>query len=273
MKRAMLLIDIGNTRIKWAMLENGDLQQQQAVAHAAWTAEECDVAFSALPRSNRVLVSNVGGERIGAIVRDVAIARLGVEPEFIHSTTEAAGVRNSYAEPWKLGVDRWLAMIAAHVAYRRAVCVVSIGTAATIDAIDATGQHLGGLIVPGPNLMVDSLLENTSEIGRRTENGSVGFGVFANNTLGAIQQGALHALAALAERAVESMQVQLGVQPDLVLTGGASADVGRLLRFPHTVVADLVLRGLAAISNENGDGRACVPSSAKAGEGQEGGGS
>jgi type III pantothenate kinase len=240
----MLLIDIGNTRIKWAVLENGELTNQQAVAHATWSAEECAGAFSKLPRPTRVLVSNVGGERIGTIVRDVALARFGVEAEFIASTAEAAGVRNAYPEPWKLGVDRWLAMIAAHGMYQRAVCVVSIGTAATIDAVDATGRHLGGLIVPGPDLMVESLLKNTSEIARRTENGSVGSGVFANNTLGAIRQGALHAVAALVERAVESIQVQLGVQPEIVLTGGASEEIGKLLRFPQVVTPDLVLKGL-----------------------------
>jgi type III pantothenate kinase len=256
----MLLIDIGNTRIKWAALEEGELTHQQAVAHALWTADECAAAFTTLPRARRVLVSNVGGERIGAIVRDVARARFGIDPEFIQSTAEAAGVRNAYPEPWKLGVDRWLAMIAAHSMYQRAVCVVSIGTAATIDGVDATGRHLGGVIVPGPDLMVDSLLKNTSEIARRTANGSVGSGLFANNTLGAIRQGALHAVAALAERAVESVQVQFGVQPELVLTGGASEEIGKLLRFPHVVTPDLVLKGLvitaigAGMSNHGQEG-------------------
>src|SRR5262245_8893372 len=139
----MLLIDIGNTRTKWAVLANGELTHQQAVTHATWSAEECDRAFSALPRPARVLVSNVGGERIERIVQDVVSARFGLETEFFHSTAAAGGVVNAYAEPWKLGVDRWLAMIAAHALLERPVCVVSIGTAATIDGVDATGRHLG----------------------------------------------------------------------------------------------------------------------------------
>jgi len=245
-----LLIDIGNTRIKWALLQDGELVQQQAAVHASWSAADCDAAFGALPRLSRVFVSNVGGERIEAIVREVAIARWGVRPTFVESSAEAAGVRNAYPEVWRLGVDRWLAMIGAYTMQRGAVCVVSIGTAATIDGVDASGRHLGGVIVPGPDLMVDSLLKNTSGIARRAETGSIGSGVFANNTLGAIHQGALNAVAALAERAVESMQAQTGERPQLVLTGGAGADVGRLIRFPHVLVPDLVLRGLAVIAEQ-----------------------
>jgi type III pantothenate kinase len=204
-----------------------------------------------LPRPDRIFVSNVGGERIGTIVRAVAIARWGVEPTFVESSTAAAGVRNAYPDVWRLGVDRWLAMIGAYAIHRGAVCVVSIGTAATIDGVDATGRHLGGVIVPGPDLMVDSLLKNTSGIARRAETGSIGSDVFANNTLGAIHQGALNAVAALAERAVESMQARHGERPQLVLTGGASVDVGRLIRFPHVAIPDLVLRGLAVIAENS----------------------
>jgi type III pantothenate kinase len=244
----ILLIDIGNTRIKWALLEQGELTHRQAAVHASWSDADCDVAFAVLPRPQRVLVSNVGGDRIGAVVREVAIARWGVAPTFVQSSAAAAGIRNAYPDVWKLGVDRWVGMIGAHAIHRRAVCVVNIGTAATIDGVDNTGRHLGGVIIPGPDLMVDSLLKNTSGIARRAETGSIGAGVFANNTLGAIHQGALHAVAALAERAVESMQVQLGEQPQLVLTGGASADVARLIRFPHVATPDLVLEGLAVLA-------------------------
>jgi type III pantothenate kinase len=244
----ILLIDIGNTRIKWAMLENNHLREQEAAPHAAWSHTECDAAFGHLPRPSRIIVGNVGGDRIGGIVRDVSFAHWGVEPELIHSTAEAAGIRNAYSEAWKLGVDRWLAMIAAVSIHRSAVCVVGIGTAATIDGVDATGRHLGGLIVPGPELMVESLLKNTSEIARRTENGSIGQGVFANNTLGAIRQGAANSIAALAERAVDSMHAEIGSQPALVLTGGAATDVGRQIRFAHVIIPDLVLKGLAVIA-------------------------
>jgi type III pantothenate kinase len=127
---------------------------------------------------------------------------------------------------------------------------VNIGTAATIDGVDGSGRHLGGVIIPGPDLMVDSLLKNTNGIAPRAETGSIGVSVFADNTLGAIHQGARHAVAATAERAAEAMRTQLGEQPQLVLTGGASADVGRLIRVPHVVTPDLVLRGLAVLARD-----------------------
>jgi len=246
----ILLIDIGNTRLKWALLDGTELTDQHAAVHAAWSDADCDAAFALAQRPDRVLVSNVGGDRIGAIVRGIAMARWGIAPTFVQSSAAAAGVRNAYPEVWKLGVDRWVGMIGAYAMHRRAVCVVNIGTAATIDGVDRTGRHLGGVIVPGPDLMVDSLLKNTNGIAPRAETGSIGSGVFANNTLGAIHQGALHAVAALAERTVESMEA-LGEQPQLVLTGGASADVGRLIRVPHVATPDLVLRGLAVLARSD----------------------
>jgi type III pantothenate kinase len=246
----MLLIDIGNTRIKWAALSGDEIKPQQAVAHAQWTIAECERAFSSLAQPDRILVSNVGGERVGNIVRDTARKLWALEPQFVQSSVAACGITNAYPEPSNLGVDRWLAMIGAHALHREPVCVVGVGTAATIDGVDARGQHLGGLIIPGPDLMVDSLLRNTSEIARRAQQGSIDAGLFANNTLGAIRQGSAHAVAALVERAMESMQARVGVRPTLILTGGASAGVGQLVRAPHILLPDLVLRGLAVLGRD-----------------------
>lgn len=248
----LLLIDIGNTRIKWTMSSGDTLDPPQAATHADWDNAECMRAFGALPRPDAVWVSNVGGERIGTIVRDCSRACWGLEPNFAQSTREAAGVRNAYTDVWKLGVDRWLSMIAVYAEYRCAVCIVSIGTAATFDAVDDGGQHLGGLIIPGPQLMVSSLLENTSGIAVRAASGSTGEDLFADNTLGAIQQGAVHAVAALAERMVERVSTRLGHPPQLVFTGGASSNVVPLIRCPHVVRADLVLRGLAILARSEG---------------------
>jgi len=246
----ILLIDIGNTRIKWAAFDGRDLGAQFALAHENLDRDELLNAFKAVSRPGRILVGNVGGARIGELVRVVAAQTWSVQPEFIESTASAGGVRNAYPEPAKLGVDRWLAVIAAHGLERRAACVVSVGTAMTIDAVDRAGQHLGGVIVPGPDLMVSSLLRNTSEIARRAEQGSIGEGVFADNTLGAIRQGSVHALAALVERSVASLQSRVGESPALLLTGGASRQFAGLINFPRKFVPDLVLRGLAMLANE-----------------------
>jgi type III pantothenate kinase len=243
-----LLIDIGNTRIKWATQNGGVLGAQSAASHAAWGRDEIENTVLAQSTPQRVVVANVGGSKIGELLREVVRSTWNIEVQFVHSTSQAGDVRNAYPEPANLGVDRWMAMIGAHAMQRVPVCIVSVGTAMTIDALDGDGRHLGGVIVPGPDLMVTSLLRNTSEIATRAAQGNIGADVFADNTLGAIRQGAVNALAALVERAVQSMQAKVSAKPVLLLTGGASASLEGLLQYPYRHVPDLVLRGLAVVA-------------------------
>ncbi len=248
----ILLIDIGNTRIKWARLTGSSLGAQAAAPHAVWTPQTLvESILNSGARAERVLISNVGGARIGDVARKAITTTWGIEPEFVQSTRAAGGIRNSYAEPAQLGVDRWLAMIGSRSLEQGAICVVSVGTAMTIDGIDASGAHLGGVIVPGPDLMVSSLLQNTSEIAQRARQGTTSERVFADNTLGAIRQGAEHALAALIVRSAQSMRDELGEAPRLLLTGGACARVERAIGLTCQIVPDLVLRGLAALTAES----------------------
>ena len=245
-----LLIDIGNTRIKWAQFETV-LQPQSAAPHADWSAETfVETVLRRSNRGERVLVSNVAGARMAELVRTAVAQTWQMEAEFVVSTPIAGGVRNAYPQPAKLGVDRWLAMIGAHALERGAVCIVSVGTAMTIDGIAADGRHLGGIIVPGPDLMVTSLLNNTSDIAQRAQRGATSDGLFADNTLGAIRQGAEHALAALIERAVGAMRRTLNETPRLLVTGGASERVEKTIGVPYRVVPDLVLQGRAVLARE-----------------------
>jgi type III pantothenate kinase len=246
-----LLIDIGNTRIKWARFEDGVLQPQSASPHADWKAEACvETVLRRGNRSDRVLVSNVAGPRMADVVRTAVTQTWQIEAEFVTSTPIAGGVRNAYPQPAKLGVDRWLAMIGAHALERGAVCIVSVGTAMTIDGVAADGRHLGGVIVPGPDLMITSLLKNTSDIAQRALQGVAGDGLFADNTLGAIRQGAEHALAALIERTVGVMRRTLNETPKLLVTGGASDRIEKAIGLPYRAVPDLVLQGLAVLARE-----------------------
>ncbi|HMN43600.1 MAG TPA: type III pantothenate kinase [Povalibacter sp.] len=241
----ILLFDIGNTRIKWAVADERGLGEQYAAAHADWDAGAfARIVLDRSPRPARVLISNVGGQRIGELLRAGIHERWQIQPEFVASTAAACGVRNAYPVPGNLGVDRWLGVIAAYQRSRQLTCIVGVGTAMTIDGVDASGQHLGGLIVPGPDLMVSSLLRNTSDIARRAEQGSRSDALFADNTQGAIYQGAAHALAALVDRSVDAMSREHGVQPALLLTGGAASAIERLIRAPFESVPDLVLQGL-----------------------------
>jgi type III pantothenate kinase len=120
----------------------------------------------------------------------------------------------------------------------------------TIDTVTQDGKHLGGVIVPGPQLMVKSLLENTSDIAHHASQGDVAEDLFADNTLGAIHQGARHACAALVERAYAMSTARLGMKPTLILSGGSSEYIASALSVPFQIVPDLVLKGLAIVSEQ-----------------------
>ena len=245
----LLLIDIGNTRIKWARLAEGRIGEQSAAVHANWTRDDfIQQILSSGARAERVFIANVGGKRMGDLAQAAITHAWHIEPRFVHSPAAQAGIRNAYPDPGRLGVDRWLAMLGGRALEPRPLCVVSVGTAMTIDGLDANGQHLGGVIVPGPDLMVSSLLKNTSDIAQRAAGGQARDELFADNTLGAIQQGAVQALAALVDRARDTLQKQLGQAPVLLLTGGASSRIQGAIHSPGREIPDLVLRGLAVVA-------------------------
>lgn len=247
----LLLIDIGNTRIKWARFDERSMGPQSAAVHANWSVDDfVQRVLNSGPRAERVLIANVGGQRMGELAQAAFRTTWQIEPRFVHSPAAQAGIRNAYPEPGKLGVDRWLCLLGGRALEPRPLCVVSVGTAMTIDGLDAGGQHLGGVIVPGPDLMVSSLLKNTSDIAQRAAGGQARDALFADNTLGAIQQGAIQALAALIERAMQTLEQQLGEPSVLLITGGAAALLQGAIHSPAREIPDLVLRGLAVVAGQ-----------------------
>jgi type III pantothenate kinase len=149
-----------------------------------------------------------------------------------------------------LGADRWVALIGARKAHPgRALCIVNIGTAMTIDLIDVAGRHRGGSITPGPTMMQAALLTNTAGIRRSARGARPGkLTLFASNTRAALSGGATFACAALIERASDEARTLLGSRPILILDGGAAAIVAPLLRLRALRQDDLVLRGLAVFA-------------------------
>jgi len=250
-----LLVDIGNTRVKWARLSRGRLGRQQAAAHEGWSGERIARHIVGKPshlaskRIERIVVVSVAGARIDRGFASEARRQLGIAPEFFASQRRAAGVTTLYAEPWRLGADRLVAAIGAfHLSKHRPVCVISAGTAMTLDLVDSRGRHRGGAIVPAPSLMVGSLLSQTHGIRRRARGGTSGSSLFARSTRAAIEQGARFAAAAVADRAVVEARSVLGRTPLVLLTGGAASVIQKLMRSRHKHVPDLVLQGLAVIA-------------------------
>jgi type III pantothenate kinase len=252
-----LLFDAGNTRFKWALLRGDRLGVQRATpvgelaAFATWLARA--------PAIWRIVGVSVAGLPLERSLRALLRRAERPVPDMLVAGRTAAGIHNSYAEPGRLGADRWAAMAAAWQlgGRRRNVCAVSIGTAITIDLVDAAGQHRGGLIAPGPALMLDALLGRTADIAtraaldrrQRARSSSTVIRPLAASTRAGIDAGCLMAAAGLIERTVAELSGSLGRRPAVYVTGGGSEFVAPLLRGTTQLVPDLVLRGVAVLAD------------------------
>ena len=155
-------------------------------------------------------------------------------------------MRTAYRDPAQLGVDRWLAALAAFAAERSAVCVIDAGTALTVDIVDDSGLHLGGLIAPGPELMRESLVRGTAQLA----SGCIEqVNAFADNTADAISLGCGDATRGVLRGVAERLESRApGERYRWYLTGGAAPLVAALLERQWIQVPDLVLRGLAVVA-------------------------
>ncbi len=249
----ILLIDVGNTRLKWAWLTTAGLSDQQAVVHRdvkpdLWTA----ALFDASQKPERVLAANVAGDAMAKNLARLTKKTYGVKIEFVTATRQFHELTNGYLDASLLGADRWLAVIGAWTTARSALCVVDAGTAVKVDSVDAHGQHLGGLIVPGIHMMREALLKRTGDIAKAVDMSTPSMaGILANNTIGAVSRGAVFALAGLADRAAEIIEQSTGIKPQLFITGGDAGMITGTMRARGMIVPDLVLRGLAVIAAQS----------------------
>ena len=248
-----LLIDLGNTRLKWAALKaDGTLSVQRAAVHRGWKSPDFVQALAKpLRRKRAVWIVSVAALTVRASLMR-ALKTLAIQDvHFIETSAASGGVRNGYYEPWRLGVDRWAALIGARArAPKRLVLIADVGTAVTLDILRRDGQHLGGVIVPGVDLMQQSLLHSTGGI-RRRAGGATGRARAtdgtewqAQSTAEAIQQGAQLAAAAVIDAAYAEYR---SLRPHLFLTGGGSKALQGLIKSPYELIPDLVLQGLAEL--------------------------
>jgi type III pantothenate kinase len=246
----ILVIDVGNTRLKWAWLMNTGLSDQQAVVHRdikpdVWTA----ALFHTGLKPTRILVSNVAGPDMAKSLAKLAKKNFKVDIEFVTASPEFHGLTNGYLDPTLLGADRWLGLIGGWTKAQSALCVVDAGTAVKVDSVDANGQHLGGLIAPGIHMMREALMSKTSDIAKAAFQSSPSLaGILANNTIAAVSRGAVFALAGMADRAAEVIEQSTGKAPKLLITGGDASIIAGAMRTRGETVPDLVLQGLAVIA-------------------------
>ncbi len=161
-----LLLDLGNSRLKWAIAADGALSHAGSVDYRRGDLlTSLSALIDALPRAPQsVALASVGQAERVAQIRAWADDRLGLSLVVPYTSKLFGSLQNGYEQAEQMGVDRWLAMIAAWHRYHRPVCVVDAGTACTVDLVDAAGQHLGGWIAPGRGLMIHALNQNTADI-------------------------------------------------------------------------------------------------------------
>ena len=257
-----LLIDIGNSRIKWAMCVAGALQGADAIEHQGDVAAVNAMLDAVATPPTGVRAANVAGDRFGMRVAGIVRERWGLPVRFAVTQQRTGPVRNGYDDFRQLGIDRWLAIIAAVDQFAGSVCIVDAGTAITIDAVASGGVHLGGYIIPGLDLMRQSLGDETGDLRRLVgdqqqvadrlpalDHKTQGFITQGLITLGhstaeAIEGGAVAGVCCLIDRCISTLRGS-ETDPTLVMTGG---DAQRLMS--HLDVAaqhrpQLVLEGLA----------------------------
>lgn len=238
-----LLIDAGNTRIKLALAEGDDWQPVENLA--VRQAGDLTRRFADLLNVQQVWVSNVAGEEVARQIRAACVAQNWL-PQFITARATQCGVRNGYEQPAQLGSDRWAALIAAWHQVGGACLVVNCGTATTIDALSPQGEFLGGLIVPGVDLMQRSLIAATAQL----QEGGGDYASFPCNTADALFSGAVHANCGAIERQYALLN---HADAPVVLSGGSAGQLQELLRhlnLPMRMVDNLVLQGLLLIAQE-----------------------
>lgn len=237
----ILAIDCGNTRLKFAWFVDGAARETSALTYEELAALD-GLLLSAGGRCGqpeRVAISNVAGETVrSALARALRI--FPVEPQWIRAQARQCGVVNLYDDPAQLGSDRWAALIGAWARERNACLVVSVGTATTIDALSAGGEFLGGLILPGLDLMRRALAAGTAGLPLAAGHGTA----LPRNTADAIWNGC----AAAQLGAIERMRRQLPESAACLLSGGAAQVLLPSLNKPCVVVDNLVLEGLAQIA-------------------------
>jgi type III pantothenate kinase len=246
----ILLIDLGNSRLKWALWGPGeDLRGGASGLGRGGVAASLDALWAGLERPRRIVAVCVAAAGHRAALADWCQRRWRLSPEFVISAAEGFGIRNGYRHPAQLGADRWVALIAARSRHLGPCCVVDCGTAITVDALDAEGDHLGGAIMPGIALMRRALIAGTAGIDAAAPQAGA---VFARDTATGVAAGVLHAAAGGVERIVRAMAERLGDPPECLLTGGDAGLLAPLLGARCRSVPDLILEGLAIVADARG---------------------
>jgi type III pantothenate kinase len=247
-----LLIDIGNSSIKWACAEeSGELFSHGEASHAGTLPEEVVSEWCGNIRPAHVRVANVAGATLADELNRLCRQQWQLEPEFVTVRSGQGGITLAYAELHHFGVDRWLTLLAARQMKQGMIAVVDAGTAVTVDILSAQNEHRGGIIIPGLELMLTALLQKSPAVrhaaGTAVNSDST---LFGNDTRSCIEKGALYAVTGAIEHLLGRLRDETGEEPAIIISGGDAKRIQAELGRPCLYVPDLVLRGLQIVEGD-----------------------
>jgi type III pantothenate kinase len=247
-----LAIDIGNTRLKWALYPQAG-EGAQPLAGGAEFLENIDKLadgeWASLPAPDRMLGCCVAGDAVKRRVEEQMEELWDVPAHWVVASAAEAGVSNGYDHPTRLGADRWVAMIGARhrmlaAGSPRAMVVAMVGTAVTVEAIDPQGRFRGGFILPGHGIMLRALESGTA--GLHVPTGNVC--EFPTNTSDALTSGGTYAIAGAIERMVQHVRGLGAGEPACYMTGGAGWKMAPSMSVSFELVDSLIFDGLLVIA-------------------------
>lgn len=241
------LIDLGNSRLKWAQHAAG-LWRTDAVSldNEKNIGSLLDKAWRKIAKPHRAIVCSVSSPERLSTLEQWTRTRWSVTAHIVRPQAEQLGVKNLYRRPEQLGADRWAALIGVRGLTDSAACVVDAGTAVTVEALSSKGEFLGGAIFPGLRLLRESLIRGTEAISTTAGNATDCLG---RSTEDGVATGTLFGLAGAVERLIDEYRRTLGESMEIFLTGGDAPVLAAHLRVKMTLEPDLVLKGLARIAD------------------------
>jgi type III pantothenate kinase len=236
-----LQLDIGNSSAKWRLMTGDAIVARGTYLHGEEASQK--LLLSCTGTLDHIWISSVAASATEVELAALMEAQWGVKPWFARTQARTAGLGNSYEDPGRMGVDRWLVMLGAREREQGRVCVIDAGSALTIDIVSATGQHEGGYIIPGPSLMERALLADTDRVRfHETVDYALSPGT---STAQAVRHGVALAQAGAVLLALD----RAGSEPlALVFSGGAGEELMQLLGRPGQWAPDLVFEGLAVMA-------------------------
>lgn len=236
-----LQMDVGNSSAKWRLVRSGDVVARgKFLSHDASSLEEL---YASIVAPQQIWISSVASAQAETELTERLTRKWGVQPWYARTEAQTNGLVNSYTNPARMGVDRWLAMLAARGLIEGRVCVVDAGSALTIDIVDENGLHEGGYIIPGPELMERALLLDTDRV-RFAEDVTYDIGP-GKSTAEAVRHGIAVAQAGAVRLVLEEMEVG---HNQLLICGGGGDTLQSLLGGAGLQVPDLVFDGLALMA-------------------------